>query len=80
VCSIIDNGIGRKRSAEIKAAKLGAERFESKGMKLSEQRINMMNMHLKNKYGVQITDLYDHNQQPVGTKVQLELPQSNNGL
>jgi hypothetical protein len=76
-CSITDNGIGRKRSAAIKAGKLGAERFESTGMKLSEQRIGMMNLQAQVKYKVAVIDLFDETSNPKGTKVILELPQAN---
>jgi LytS/YehU family sensor histidine kinase len=76
-CSITDNGIGRKKAAEIVAAKLGGERFESKGMKLSEQRIRMMNLQEENNYKVSVIDLVNEEGHSLGTRVIFELPQSN---
>jgi ligand-binding sensor domain-containing protein len=76
-CTITDNGIGRTKSAAIKASKLGADKFESKGMVLSEQRIRMMNLQIERKYKVSVSDIYDEAGQVCGTNVTLELPQTN---
>ncbi len=77
VCSIKDNGIGRKQSAIIKASKLGADNFQSKGMQLSEQRMRMMNLQEHNKYSLKIIDLEDDNGNVIGTQVLLYLPLNN---
>ena len=74
-CTIIDNGIGRVKAREIKAAKMGAAAFESRGMILSEQRMQMMNLDHKEKFDVQILDLYDDQGTAIGTKIILHLPQ-----
>ena len=76
VCRIYDNGIGRKKAAEIKAAKLSAEKFESKGMKLSENRMRLINLQQKNHLAVQINDLYDAENVAIGTEVILTIPQT----
>ena len=75
ICSIEDDGIGREQSAIIKANKLGAKKFESKGMKLSAQRMDMMNMQQQNKYTVAINDLFHADGKAAGTQVMLNIPQ-----
>ncbi len=74
-CTIQDNGIGREKAKEIKAAKMGTAAFESRGMILSEQRMQMMNLGHHEKFDVQIQDLYDEEGNAAGTKVILQLPQ-----
>ena len=76
ICTIDDNGIGRKRASEIKAQKIGAMHFESKGLKLSEQRIQLLD--IKGQSGkVEIEDLYEDNAAS-GTRVIIHLPLINN--
>lgn len=75
ICSIADNGIGRAQSTIIKAGKLGAQKFDSKGMKLSAQRMEIMNMQQQNKYAVTIKDLYHADGKAAGTNVTLYIPQ-----
>lgn len=72
ICEIRDNGVGRKKAAEIKAQKLGAAHFESKGLKLSEHRIALLSAEgLKG--NVKIADLYE-NGVAAGTRVLVSLP------
>lgn len=72
LCVIEDNGIGRQRSAEVKAQKLGAAHFDSKGLTLSQQRIHLLNRNGEAGY-VKIEDLYDDNV-ATGTRVLIYLP------
>ena len=72
LCVVEDNGIGRKRSAEIKAKKLGAGHFESKGLALSRQRIAHLNSPGKTA-SVEIDDLAE-NGEATGTRVSVFLP------
>ena len=73
VCTIEDNGVGREYSAAIKAQKLGTHYFESKGTKLSEQRIELLNQQLEGRAAIKITDLKNGNG-AIGTRVTIELP------
>ena len=41
-CTIEDNGIGRKKSFELKASQSKAKRHESKGLKISEDRLGIL--------------------------------------
>ena len=69
---IIDNGIGRKRSAEIKEKKI--HQRDSIGIKLTEERLKNFAYDHKSKYALKYTDLEDANLKTTGTKVTLELP------
>ena len=69
---IIDNGIGRKRSAEIKEKKI--HQRDSIGIKLTEERLKNFVQDYKSKYALVYTDLEDTNLNTTGTKVTLQLP------
>ena len=73
VCTIEDNGVGREKSAAIKAQKLGSHYFESKGTKLSEQRIELLNQQLEQRASILITDL-SNGSGSSGTRITIELP------
>lgn len=66
--AIIDNGIGRKKSAELKTK--NQKRQKSKGMGNIEKRIAILNDMYKNRVDVAICDL---NADGTGTKVVLQL-------
>jgi LytS/YehU family sensor histidine kinase len=74
VCRIDDNGIGRERSAAIKAGKIGAGYFESKGMTLSQQRIETLNQQLKENLSIYIEDRKNAEGQATGTSVIITIP------
>ena len=65
---ISDNGIGRKKSKELKTEH--QKKQQSKGMQNIKQRINILNEMYKDKVDVFIDDLYDDK---TGTKVILTL-------
>lgn len=68
---IEDNGIGRVRSNEFKKGVL----HHSVGMQLTESRIEMINKIWNTKeVKVNVVDLYDEQQNPSGTRVELFLP------
>ena len=73
-CVIEDNGIGRERSAEIKKNKLGSQYFESKGTKLSGQRVQLLNDTGYTNASIQIEDLKNTSGEAQGTKVTLKFP------
>ena len=67
---IEDNGIGREQAHQVKKSDL---QHESMGMKLTNERIALMNNdHTKSTVSVQ--DLHDSNGQPTGTKVIINIP------
>ena len=70
-CIIQDNGIGRARAAAL--AKSSLIPHVSKGMKITADRINMLNQNHDYDEPVIITDLYDEIGRPSGTRVLLRL-------
>jgi len=72
ICSIKDNGIGRKLSREYKS-KTPVE-YQSKGMELTSRRIAMFNMAHASKISIRINDLEDENHEPLGTEVIIWFP------
>jgi ligand-binding sensor domain-containing protein len=74
VCIIEDNGIGREKAAEIKKNKLGARYLESKGTKLSEQRLQLLNESGQTRAKIHFEDLKSGAGEAAGTKVILEFP------
>lgn len=66
--SIADNGIGRKKSAELKTS--NQKKRKSKGMGNIKKRIAILNDMYKDRIDVSITDLLDNG---MGTKVILSL-------
>ena len=69
---IEDNGIGRKRSSEIKAKKI--HKKNSIGIKLTEERLKKFAEAYKNDYSITFIDLNDENKIANGTKVILKIP------
>ena len=74
VCTIEDNGIGRKQSAAIKAQKLGARHFDSKGSVLASQRLATLRKMGMQHANVEIVDLENPGGEATGTKVIITVP------
>ncbi|MEL6987375.1 MAG: HYR domain-containing protein, partial [Bacteroidota bacterium] len=69
---IDDNGIGRKAARQLKSKSVS--KYKSMGMKITEDRIRLLN-ELKNlKVEVVVIDKLSNDQLPLGTKVKLTLP------
>nr|WP_299036233.1 histidine kinase [uncultured Tenacibaculum sp.] len=68
---IIDNGIGRVKSKEIKERKI--HKRTSVGIKLTEERLQHFAKNYQHKSGIIFTDLYIKNK-PAGTKVSIIIP------
>lgn len=69
IITIEDNGIGRKRSAEIKMGKITHK--TSKGMFMTQNRIDLFNKKYTEKIKIITTDLTDDNLISIGTRVEL---------
>jgi sensor histidine kinase YesM len=69
---VIDNGVGREKSAEYKSKT--ATKHKSFGMKVTNERIDLINQIYKTKAKVEIIDLYDANHTGIGTKVIIQIP------
>lgn len=69
--SIVDNGIGRKKSSEIKNKKI--HKKESIGLKLTEERLMSFTKNFNHKHQITYYDLIE-NKVPLGTMVIIDLP------
>jgi Histidine kinase/7TM diverse intracellular signalling len=69
---IIDNGVGREKSLEYKSKT--ATIHKSFGMKVTNERIELINQIYKTAAKVEIIDLYDRKHTGVGTKVIIQIP------
>lgn len=72
ICEITDNGIGRKRSNEIKERQ--NKLYESFSGTTLDKRLFILKKHFGGNFGVQILDLYDNENKASGTKVILNAP------
>jgi tetratricopeptide (TPR) repeat protein len=73
LCKIDDNGIGRKKAAEVKLKNKKLD-YESKGMEITMNRIVIINKLYNSNISVFIEDLNDLNGEPNGTSVQIKFP------
>lgn len=73
ICTIADNGIGRDRASEIRRT-MPVRNHKSLGMKITEDRLKILNEINNSQLSVTITDLRDANDKPLGTKVELFVP------
>ena len=72
VCIIEDNGIGREAASALKSK--SAERRKSYGMKITSDRLAMLNKLAGANASVQVIDLKDERDQATGTRVELMIP------
>jgi putative methionine-R-sulfoxide reductase with GAF domain len=71
-CIIDDNGIGRKKSAALKAQQSKAKRHQSMGMQISADRIELLQRQEQHA-SLQIVDKTDEEGNASGTKIIIEL-------
>ena len=71
ICTITDNGVGRKRADELSL--LSKEGHTSVSMEVTGQRLNAL-MHPSGGNGQEVVDLYDEKGKAKGTKVILRIP------
>jgi anti-sigma regulatory factor (Ser/Thr protein kinase) len=69
--TIEDNGIGREQSAKYKQH--NKPFHKSLGSQLTQERIDIFNLQHNAESGVVITDLYNNNNEPCGTRVRLKI-------
>ncbi|MCA0429658.1 MAG: histidine kinase [Bacteroidetes bacterium] len=73
VCTIIDNGIGREKARAITHS-IPGKKHKSFGMKITEDRLRILNELNNSTLSVNIIDLKDNKGNPTGTKVDLFVP------
>ena len=71
-CVIEDNGVGREKAAEFRSK--SATGKKSLGMKLTEDRIAVLNQYAQTNASVEIVDLEDDNRLAAGTRVVVIIP------
>jgi sensor histidine kinase YesM len=71
ICEIIDNGVGRKRSEEIKARNVRTH--QSFATEATDRRMDLLNSFNDKKYNFEIIDLYEDDK-ALGTKVVISIP------
>ena len=74
LCTIEDNGVGRKQSLENNRMTKNRINHQSKGMSLSTDRIELIKLQSHQDAQFEIIDLADAMHEPIGTKVILTLP------
>lgn len=67
-----DNGIGREKAAELRKHRTNTH--QSFSSEANRRRLEILNGHHTHKVGVEITDLYDTQQQAIGTRVTIIIP------
>ena len=75
-CIIEDDGVGREKAKKIRNS--GFEKEDSLGMKISWERINLLKAYGDIGYDVNILDLKDDENKPIGTRVELLVSFSTN--
>jgi putative methionine-R-sulfoxide reductase with GAF domain len=71
-CAIEDNGVGREKARELKSKTASSKK--SLGMKLTEDRLALLNKQAKLDASVEIEDLMTEQGEAAGTKVILKIP------
>lgn len=69
ICTVVDDGVGRQRSMEI--AKQSGMKKKSRGMLITQARLEILNRQSNDEFSVKVIDLKDESGNPAGTKVQL---------
>ena len=72
VCNIVDNGVGIKKSLSLKKEK--RSQHISSGMKLTAERLEIINTAHKDNINVSINDLKETSENESGTQVTLQIP------
>jgi ligand-binding sensor domain-containing protein len=71
ICDIEDDGVGRQKAMEFKSK--SATKDKSLGMKITSDRLAILNSENFENSSVTIHDLVDHEGQPCGTRVELSI-------
>ncbi|MBD2753583.1 histidine kinase [Spirosoma sp. BT704] len=70
-CTVNDNGVGRVRAQTLKKQ---STTHQSVGLRVTEDRLQLIGQRSGQVAGVTIIDKYDDQQQPTGTRVIIQLP------
>jgi ligand-binding sensor domain-containing protein len=75
ICTIIDNGAGREAARASKSSQ--HIEYQSRGMQLTSQRIELLNKNTGQDISLNVEDLTTGNRAAAGTKVTISLPLQN---
>jgi ligand-binding sensor domain-containing protein len=75
LCTIRDNGVGRKKATEMKESSI-RKTHKSFGMKITQDRLELLNYLHKSSLSIKIQDLMDAEGLPCGTQVDIYIPVS----
>lgn len=73
-CKITDDGIGRKKAAEMKSK---SSTYKSVGLGITASRIALLQQSKQNEASISINDLVLPNGKPGGTEVLIKIPLCN---
>ncbi|WP_295126025.1 histidine kinase [uncultured Chitinophaga sp.] len=71
LCEIIDNGIGRTKSAQLRTNGLKQGAYQSRGMQLCLERVELYKALFNTNFSIEVYDLYDDEGNAQGTKVNI---------
>jgi sensor histidine kinase YesM len=72
-CTVLDNGIGRKKAKEYAAWK--TKKHQSMATEITNERLQLLNgIHTAKGFEVNIHDLENESHEALGTKVELYIP------
>ncbi len=75
MCIIEDDGIGRVRAKEFQDRDNYHLRHKSRGVSITERRLEILHSTRKDKFSTQTIDLYDPlSNEPLGTRVEVQIP------
>ncbi len=72
ICSIEDNGVGRRQSAHLRGSY--PIEYQSRGMALTAKRVEMFNKTNRSLLLIEVQDLEDAARRPAGTRIILRFP------
>jgi LytS/YehU family sensor histidine kinase len=73
VCEIVDNGIGRHKSEEIKKSRLVDLKHQSKGMQLIKDKSELLKQQFGNEVFIEINDVLNDANEVSGTSVLIKI-------
>ncbi len=71
-CAVEDNGVGRKKAAEISIQK--RKSHTSRATEIITDRLKLLFPNDHDRCTIEYIDLFDENQNPTGTRVEIDLP------
>ncbi len=75
LCIVEDNGIGRDKARELQSLDDAYRKHESKGTKITEERLRVLHNHTTDRHYIKTLDLIDNfTKEPIGTRVEILIP------